>query len=169
MRTKIEYISKKCKVILILLLLCINNVHFSQKLPTVTSRASNSLKSGNWYKIAIPQTSIYKIDFDFMTKNLKVPANELRFSTFGIFGYGGGALEEDNAAPYFEDLPENSIQIQDANNNDIWDSEDFVLFFGKGPYGWKPENQQMKHTSAYYSDLQHFFILLKSLDHNLAC
>jgi hypothetical protein len=91
MRTKIEYISKKCKVILILLLLCINNVHFSQKLPTVTSRASNSLKSGNWYKIAIPQTSVYKIDFDFMTKNLKVPSNELRFSTFGIFGYSGGA------------------------------------------------------------------------------
>ena len=158
MRTKIEYISKKCKVILILLLLCINNVHFSQKLPTVTSRASNSLKSGNWYKIAIPQTSVYKIDFDFMTKNLKVPSNELRFSTFGIFGYSGGALEEDNTAPYFEDLPENTIQIQDANNNDIWDSEDFVLFFGKGPFAWKSENNQMKHTSAYYADFQHFFI-----------
>jgi hypothetical protein len=58
---------------------------------------SNSvLSSGNWYKIAVKDPGIYKIDISFLN-NLGINTNNLASGSIRLFGNGGQMLSEANA------------------------------------------------------------------------
>jgi hypothetical protein len=122
--------------------------------------AQSALSKGNWYKISISKTGVYKLDFNFLTKDLKIPAGDLLISKIGVFGYGGGVLNEANNAVFNADIPENNIEVIDINGNGTLEDGDYILFYADGPYRWQFNSIKslFEHTSAYYSDAQHFFI-----------
>lgn len=127
---------------------------------TIRPRSSSALNTGKWYKIAVPKTGVYALDFNFLTKTMNIPAEELKIPTFGVFGYGGGVLSEENNASFYTDLPENSIEVVDNNNNGLIEDGDRILFYAEGPYRkrYNPITERFVHTSAFYSDVQHFFV-----------
>lgn len=149
-------ITKK-PVLLLFYLIFLSSLGYGQLRPRTTSK----LNSGNWYQLSISKSGIYKLDYNFLTSEMKIPASELDFSKIGIFGYGGGTLPEDNQYnPYSDFLPENAIEIYDQNNNKILENGDYVLFYADGPYHWRYDanSSQFVHTSAFYTDVQRFFI-----------
>lgn len=159
---KILYLKYIIRLVLIIHILLYSNDIFGQKVPStsknISTRSSSALSKGNWYKIGLEKTGVYKIDFEFIATKLKVSTDDIRFSSFGIFGYGGGTIPEDNSQLLFDDLPENAIEIYDANLNDRMDPEDYILFYAKGSSKWDFNGVDFKHTSPYYSDIQYFFI-----------
>jgi hypothetical protein len=123
-------------------------------------RSSSALKNGNWYKIAIRETGVYKLDFNFLTQKLGIAPADLKAGTIGVFGYGGGALPEQNNFNFRDDIPENTIDIVDINSNGTIEEGDYILFYAEGPYRrrYNPIRDLFEHSSAYYSDYQHFFV-----------
>ena len=119
---------------------------------------ASPLSKGNWYKFSIDKYGIYKLDFNFLTNELKINADDLHTSTLGIFGYGGGVLPEYYISGSYQ-IKENNIEIIDQNGNGKIDKEDYILFYGSGPIGKKFNSTigWFEHTPAYYSDVQHFF------------
>ena len=91
-----------------------------------TYTAHSILKSGNFYKMGISKTGIYKItpeDFKQLGINSSVSISQI-----AIFGNGGEQLPESTSAFVFDDLQEVAIYIDDNNNNGIFDNNDYILF-----------------------------------------
>src|SRR5262245_29306696 len=76
-------------------------------------RASSVLSSGNWYKITVKAPGVYKIDIPFLN-SLGVNTSALVSSTVRLYGNGGQMLSEANSGPWFDDLQENSILVEDG-------------------------------------------------------
>lgn len=125
---------------------------------TSVAQSSSVLSKGNWYKFAIDRSGVYKLDYVFLTQNLKIPTSDLKTDKLGIFGYGGGVLPEYNVTAN-PPLAENNIEIIDKNGNGQIDAEDYILFYGDGIFrkSLNTTTSLYSHTSAFYTNTQHFF------------
>jgi hypothetical protein len=122
--------------------------------------ANSVLSSGNWYKVGIEASGVYKIDFDFLTNVAKIPASDLNFATLGIFGRGGAMLPEKVGDARVDDLKELSIKIVDNNNNGKLEAGDFFVFYAEGSTVWSYDNVSnlFVHSKNLYSSKAFYFI-----------
>lgn len=118
------------------------------------------LKSGNFYKMGISNTTIYKItpnDFKLLGINTSVPINQI-----AIFGNGGGELPQSTSEKVFDDLQELAIYVSDDNNNGIFDNNDYILFYGVGVSTWTHDYKtpvcQYSHKQNSYSNTTFYFL-----------
>jgi len=116
------------------------------------------LASGSWYKISLKKEGIFKIDRDWLNNNGIM--GTVSFSTFGVFGNGGGMLPEGNAVFRYDDLQENAIYKFDANSNGFFDDGDYIYFFGQAPHRWSYSEglNKYSHANNIYSDKTYYFI-----------
>jgi len=86
-------------------------------IPNILSRSPNSppytynsiLKSGNIYKIALSGKGIYKLDKNYLEKNLKISLAGVDPKNIHIYGNGGVTLPESNADSRKDDPKSNSL------------------------------------------------------------
>ncbi len=125
---------------------------------------SSVLSNGDWYKIAVTQTGIYKINKDFLT-NIGINTTNLDPKKIRIYGNGGKMLPEKNAAFRQDDLIENSIFVF-GEEDGKFDNSDYILFYATGPNDWKKNNSvtglKFKPIKNLYSDTSFYFITLNS-------
>lgn len=133
----------------------------SSLLPDTGNGQDNSvLSSGQWYKLAISKSDIYKIDQDFLIGMGIDPSIDPR--NIAIYGYGGGMLPQENDAERPVDLPENAIMVV-GESDGSFDGDDYVLFFGQSP-------DKIEFTASgvdnyqknLYSDLTYYFLTIKN-------
>ena len=98
-------------------------------------KTSSVLASGNWYKIAVQQDGVYKITQSNLS-DLGVNTSNLSCNRIRIFGSGGGMLPQLNSNLRHDDLQENAISVVDINNNGLFESGDYILFYGQSPDRW---------------------------------
>ncbi len=125
------------KKIGLLVFLCLMSfLGFSQgKTTSYVNPSKSVLASGNWYKIGIEKTGIYKITYADLEK-LGVEMSGLKSSQISVYGNGGGMLPENNDIPRYADLTENAVQIvNDANGN--FSQNSYILFYAQGPDKWE--------------------------------
>ena len=125
------------------------------------SFVSNSvLSSGEWYKVAIPESGVFKIDYDFLVNTMKIPATALNFNTLGIFGRGGAMLPELAGADRVDDLIELSIYPVDNNNNNKIDAGDYFVFYAEGPSVWtyNSTTNSFNHSKNLYDTKAYYFL-----------
>ncbi|HEY4651448.1 MAG TPA: type IX secretion system sortase PorU [Pontibacter sp.] len=126
---------------------------------TTAGFASNSvLSSGEWYKLAVTQSGIHKIDKATL-QALGINTQTIDPRTIQLFGNGGSMLPQPNNAPAPDDLQENAIVVageQDGQFNDA----DFILFYGQGPHTWHytPQQNRFEHAYNIYSDTAFYFL-----------
>ena len=119
------------------------------------------LSSGEWYKIATNQNGIYKLDYyDF--QDLGVNVSNLQTNAIKIYGNGGGMLSKLNSDFRYSDLVENAIKIFDANNNGIFENNDYVLFYGASPHVWhfNETNGLFEHEIHLFADEVNYFLTI---------
>jgi hypothetical protein len=125
-----------------------------------TSAADSPLATGNWYKMDVGGTGIYKIDQSFFTA-ANIPLSSIgNIQSIRIFGNGGDALPEDLSAPRPDGLQEIPRQVVDVNGNGQFDAGDFILFYGKSPRGWRYNRpaRTFNHYINHYTELNHYFL-----------
>jgi hypothetical protein len=126
----------------------------------VSSAQQNSvLNNGKWFKVSVENDGIYKINYtDFNAMNLS--ENIISINTIKLYGNGGGMLPNLNSEARYSDLQENAIFIEDINNNDIFDSEDFILFYGQSTDAWKYNSSSnlFEHQNHFFSDENYYFL-----------
>jgi len=120
------------------------------------------LKSGNWYKIKISNSGIYKITGANMV-NFGMNIGNLSVNDVRLFGNGGGMMPEANLGFFYEDLKENAIEIHDENNNGLFESDDYFLFYGQGANIWKYDANlnRFGHSQNLYDDFAYYFLTIK--------
>ena len=126
---------------------------------TSMSQQSSVLKSGNWYKIAVTEDGIYQITYDDF-QNLGINISNLEVEKIRLFGNGGGMLPNLSSEFRYNDLEENAIEIIDINGNGIFNSEDYLLFFGESANKWVYDSLNSVFDFQYhlYAD-QNFYYL----------
>lgn len=126
---------------------------------SVTPWAAHSvLASGKWYKVAVKDDGIYKLDYNFF-RQLGFDMATLDPRTIRVFGNGTGMLPEANSAWRPDDLMENAIEVI-GEADGIFNPSDYVLFFGRSPDRWtfNPSTSRYSHSKHLYHDYNHYFI-----------
>ena len=117
--------------------------------------------SGEWFKIALQNDGIYKIDYDFLL-SMGIDMTNLDPRDVHIFGNGDGKLPELNSIPRTDDLAQNSVKYFGATDN-IFNQNDFLLFYGWGPNRWRPNgNLEFNQVKSIYTDYSYYFININS-------
>jgi hypothetical protein len=115
--------------------------------------AQNSvLSSGTWYKIRVSGDGIYKLTYDQL-KQMGISDPSL----VQIRGYGGWMLEEDFSKTYYDDLPQIAVWINKGADG-IFNSGDYLLFYGRGSMKVARSSQEFIHTNNPYSDYGYYFV-----------
>jgi hypothetical protein len=129
------------------------------------SQVSNSvLSSGEWFKFSIDTTGVFKIDRKLL-QQIGVSTNGLNPKKIHIYGNGGSLLSAANSDFRYDDLQENAIYIE-GENDGSFDSDDFVLFYARGPHDWKVNttSNSIKHRQNIYEDKAYYFLTVNDTD-----
>lgn len=124
--------------------------------------AQSVLQTGTWFKVAIGKDGVYKVDKNLFNQ-LGVNISALNPSQINVYGNGGELLPEENSLPRRDDLTKCAIYVQ-GEDDGVFNDNDFILFYGKGPDSWKiSENAVLnryvwEHEKHYYSDSAYYFI-----------
>lgn len=145
-------------------------ISFSYSISNEVTRRSASVKSqsaisnsvlatGDWYRFYVERSGVYKITKDFL-QQLGINLNGVDPKKIKIYGNGGQMLPLSNAIFYPSDLIENAIQVQ-GENDGVFNSDDFILFYGQGTEGWNDESRT--HINLYDSK-SYYYINIQGAD-----
>ncbi len=124
------------------------------------------LSDGKWYKLSVSKNGIYKVSYDdLINMGFSDPISNVH-----IYGNGGKQLPYDNSSFRYDDLFENPIYV-DKGNDGIFNSGDYVLFYGEGTTTWEYitnssdtiKNNSFVHTLNNYSDNNYYYVTVNSL------
>ena len=109
------------------------------------------LANGDWYKISTVENGVHKLSYANLL-DLGININNIQTQDIKLYGNGGGMLPRLNSDFRHTDLVENAIQIYDSNNNGIFESEDYILFYGQSPNKWI-----FNSSSGYFTYQRHLY------------
>ncbi len=123
-----------------------------------TYAAHSVLATGNWYKLEVQNTGIHRISYADLV-SLGIHPDSLPSNSFSIFGNKAGMLPESNAIPRYDDLQELAILVADGNDG-VFDSTDYILFYGQSPVTWKlnTTTNLFEHQINYFTDYTYYYI-----------
>jgi len=141
----------KKKYILLIIIFQISSLLFAQQ--------NSVLSSGDWYKIGLANSGIYKLSYDDF-QDLGVQLADLRISSIKIYGNGGGMLPHLNSDFRHDDLQENAVFVYDDDYNGYFNSADYILFYGESPDEWfyNSSKDLFEYREHLYSDECYYFI-----------
>ncbi len=116
--------------------------------------SSSVLADGQWFKIAVTVDGIYRIDFTRLQEIGLENPSEPR-----IFANNNGQLSYYNDNTANDDLQKVAIYIEKGSDG-IFNSGDYLLFFGQGTGRWKydGENEKYFYVKHNYSDTAFYFL-----------
>jgi len=127
----------------------------------IRSSEHSVLASGQWFKIKITKSGLYKITYAQLN-SMGFPVNGDP-KDFGLFGNGGGILPENSGISRPVGLTEDAIEVVDGGDGSF-DAGDYILFYGQGPVTWNYNSSgHFTHQNNYYDDYAYYFLSL--LDH----
>jgi hypothetical protein len=140
--------------------LTINYASGGQELKSRHDYAPIQCCNGNWYKIYVDETGIYKLTFDNL-RSLGINMSGIHPDHIRIFGNGGALLNEAAGTSRIDDLAENAIKVVTAVPG-VFGSGDYILFYGKGTLQWNmnPFTGRMEHETHYYADKACYFLTI---------
>ena len=115
------------------------------------------LESGEWYKIGVPESGIYKIDKATLSK-LGMKPEQLDPHRLQLYGNATGLLPQPNAAPRPDDLVQNAVQLVGDNGNSTFDDNEYLLFYARGPHVWQAKDGRFRHINNIYADTAYYFL-----------
>jgi hypothetical protein len=121
-------------------------------------KTKSVLATGNWYKMSITQSGIYKIDYALL-KSMGINPDIIEPKNIKIYGNGGGMLAQNISSERLDDLTENAVYLK-GQEDGKFDPSDYIIFYGQGPHTWAYDNSSdlYKHTQNIYSDFAYYFI-----------
>ncbi len=121
--------------------------------------ADNSvLASGNWYKIRVAESGMYKLGYADL-QNLGLNPASIDPRHIRIYANGGGILPEANNVSRHDDLVENPIIVV-GEEDGVFNQNDYVMFYAEGALTWYFYNPTgyYRHQTNYYDDYSYLFL-----------
>ena len=116
------------------------------------------LSSGRFFKIAIPETGIYRLSYSDLS-DMGVDVANVNPRNLRIYHNGGGVLPELNSVERHDDLVELPIFVS-GEADGRFDQGDYALFYARGPVTWRynSSNSIYEHTQNAYDDYAYAFV-----------
>ena len=122
---------------------------------TRTHAAHSVLASGDWYKMGVAESGIYKLDKTTLSRlGLSTSLNP---NNLHVYGNAMGVLPQANAAPRPDDLAENNVLFV-GNNDNIFDDNEYFLFYSPGAHTWEAQGGMFRHRNNIYADTTYYFV-----------
>lgn len=117
--------------------------------------SSSVLSNGRFYKIKVNESKMYKLTY---AQLIEMGFSSADMNNIGVFGYGS-MLSKAVSSDYTDDLPEIPVYKVDVNNNGIFDSGDYFLFYAEGPNKINYNvDGNFSHKLHDYSDYSYYFV-----------
>lgn len=129
---------------------------------------SNSvLSDGNWVKLSIDKSGVYKIDNSLMgeiASKLGIGMSEIDPRNIAIYGQRGSRLPEVNSDYNSDDLKELAIEVF-GEDDGVFSNEDYLVFYAEGAIGQKVDvsTARLSHVVNTYTDNTFVFITVKGV------
>lgn len=117
---------------------------------------SSVLASGDFYRIEVKETGIFKLDKNYLNSAGINTAN-IDPRTIKIYGNGGQELPYLNSAFPPTDLVQNQIFVF-GEADGVFNDNDYVLFYGLSPHQWFKQNITFVHKLNTYSNSNYYWI-----------
>lgn len=120
-----------------------------------THIAHSRLAEGNWYRIPVSQTGIYKLTA------AELPAlNGVSIAKIALYGAPGGQLSTQIGDNQPDDLVPTAIVVNDANGNGTFDNSDYLLFYAEGASVWRyvSGDQRFEYQVNSYATSNYYFL-----------
>ncbi len=121
------------------------------------------LPHGTWYRITVKEDGWYKITPTSL-ELAGIDINNLSINSLQMFNNGGHELSvnvnsEYYNPPYTQEIP---IQIFDLNGNNLFDGNDYLLFFGKSVNGWfyNPSTKDFSYQKHTYATENYYWLTI---------
>jgi hypothetical protein len=138
--------------------------------PLKVGTTTNPLSAGNFYKIKVDKSGIFKITRQFLQDNGINPSS-VNPKNFRIYGNGGVMLPEYNQDIKYSALQENAIQVV-GEDDGVWNDNDYALFYAQGPNGYNlyntsngngykridTRNDRSENLKNIYEDFSYYYI-----------
>ena len=133
-----------------------HNPNFDNNDPVYSTESV--LNKGNWIKLSITETGIYKINYDDIIRFGFEPSS-INPKKIGIFFNGNGMLPEGNADARYDDLFENNIYVS-GQEDGVFNPDDYILFYGQSQTKWTYNvfSSRFEHAINPYSDTSFYFV-----------
>lgn len=133
----------------------------TSNLRTGESSENSVLTTGDWYKLPITETGIYKIDYNFL-KNMGIKISAINPKKIKILGNGGGMLPQKISDERPNDLMENAIQIV-GEADGKFDQGDYILFYGQEADHKKLIGTgELDYKKNFYTDTCYYYLTVSS-------
>lgn len=137
----------------------IDYIYNKEKYQRKSTNANESvLATGEWYKLGVKYSGVHKITYDDLV-NMGINPGSINPKNIRIYGNGGGMLPEANSDFRYDDLIENPVLVS-GENDEVFNTNDYVLFYGKAANSWKwnAANKKFSHVNNLYSDYSYYFL-----------
>lgn len=120
------------------------------------AQENSVLATGNWYKVAVEKTGVYKITPQFLA-DIGIDLTNIDPRKIKIYGNKGGMLPQANDASRPLDLVENAILVQ-GESDGSFDSNDAIIFYAEGPDAYSYLNAELIYEFNIYDRANYYFI-----------
>lgn len=124
---------------------------------SVASLGQSVLSSGEWHKVSVKESGVYKIDRSFIRKTLGVDMSSFDPRTLKLFGSpSNGMLPQENSIPRANEPVEFAIQGVGTNDGSM-DDGDYFLFSAYSSDQFQVDTS-MHYQKNIYSDISTYLI-----------
>lgn len=125
-------------------------------------QVSPVLSTGNWYKIAVTESGIYKLDAAFL-KKMGLDITTIAPDQIKIYGNGGKMLPQNNGSKRPVDLVQNAILVK-GEEDGKFDASDVIYFYGESPHQIYYDSLKSRyvHQVNIYSDSSYYFLTVSA-------
>lgn len=117
---------------------------------------NSALASGKWYKMSLSSTGIHKITYSELS-SMGVSVSSINPKNIRIYHNAGGILPNINSETLYDDLVEVPIYVY-GESDGVFNENDYILFYGRGPVVWQYKNETYQHVNNPYSDNSYAFL-----------
>ncbi len=133
-------------------------VYIQNTLGQVSNPNSSVLATGNFYKLKVERSGLYKINKS-ITDKLGLSAN-FDLKKLKVFTNYGGHIPEEIAKSNPSDLVEVPLLVNDNNSNNLLDGADEIYFYSEGPNKWFYDQGKKRwtHNTNIYDVNNYVFV-----------
>lgn len=121
--------------------------------------ADNSvLASGDWFKFAIKERGVYKLDYNALVA-AGINPSQINPANIRLYGNGGKMMSEEVGTPdNYDDLIENAIYV--SSTGSTFTTSDYILFYADGPHKWTylESLNKFNYSNNIYDDQSYYFL-----------
>lgn len=127
-------------------------------LAKTSSATPSKLAQGTWYRLAVAQDGIYRIDRSQL-QQMGVDVTTLDPRRLQLYGRPGGMLPQANSIARPDDLPEMAIVVVGEADGTM-DAADYVLFYGQSPHRvfHDGSSNRLRQENHLYGDSSYYYL-----------